>query len=119
MAAKTPKAAQIPDLPPWLAAVAEDKSYGWALKAWAKAAAVPAPKLETVALKDPETFRIIGKFTSNIDNPAVVAGKPLFGIDMVTLTLKGRTNSDTIDLEGTALQIPGVRFNAVLTRNGD
>jgi hypothetical protein len=35
---------------------------------------------------------------------------------MVTLTLKGRTNNDTIDLEGTALQLPGVRFNAVLTR---
>jgi len=34
----------------------------------------------------------------------------------VTLTLKGRTNGDTIDLEGTALQLPGIRFNAVLTR---
>ena len=47
----------------------------------AKAATMPAPKLETLALKDPKSFRIIGKRTSNIDNPAVVTGKPLFGID--------------------------------------
>lgn len=47
------------------------------------------------------------------DDPAF---KPLFGTDMVTLTLKGRTNGDAIDLEGTALQLPGIRFNAVLTR---
>lgn len=42
--------------------------------------------------------------------------KPLFGVDMVTLTLKGSTNADTLDFEGDALQLPGVRFNAVLRR---
>ena len=42
--------------------------------------------------------------------------KPLFGTDMVTLTLKGTSIGDTITFEGTALQLPGVRFNAVLTR---
>lgn len=40
MAAKTPKAARRPDLPAWLAAVADDPSYAWALKAWDKAAKI-------------------------------------------------------------------------------
>jgi phage terminase large subunit-like protein len=40
MAAKTPAAQRFPDLPPWLSAVADDPSYGWALKAWNKAAKV-------------------------------------------------------------------------------
>jgi T3SS negative regulator,GrlR len=45
--------------------------------------------------------------------------KPLFGTDMVTLTLKGTANGNMVDFEGTALQLPGVLFRAVLTRIGD
>jgi hypothetical protein len=45
--------------------------------------------------------------------------KPLFGIDSVTLTLKGSISGDMIDFEGTALQLPGVNFKAVLTRISD
>jgi hypothetical protein len=47
------------------------------------------------------------------------AFKPLFGIDRITLTLKGRANGDMLDFEGTALQVPGVTFKAVLTRIAD
>jgi hypothetical protein len=43
------------------------------------------------------------------------AFKPLFGADMITLTLKGSDNGDMVDFEGTALQLPGVIFKAVLT----
>ena len=50
------------------------------------------------------------------DDPAV---KPLFGTDMITLTLKGSANGDMVDFEGTALQLPGVAFKAVLTRVAD
>lgn len=42
--------------------------------------------------------------------------KPLFGIDNVTLTLKGTKSGDMIDFEGSALQMPGVAFKALLTR---
>ena len=35
---------------------------------------------------------------------------------MITLTLKGRENGDMLDFEGSALQLPGVLFRAVLTR---
>jgi hypothetical protein len=38
---------------------------------------------------------------------------------MITLTLKGTTNRDMVDFEGTALQLPGVAFKTVLTRIAD
>ena len=38
---------------------------------------------------------------------------------MITLTLKGADNGSMIDFEGTALQLPGVTFKAVLTRMAD
>ncbi|MGA7809699.1 hypothetical protein [Bradyrhizobium sp.] len=48
------------------------------------------------------------------------AFKPLFGIDSgVTLTLTGEDNGSLIDFEGSALQVPGVAFRAVLTRVSD
>jgi hypothetical protein len=45
--------------------------------------------------------------------------EPLFGTDMITLTLKGTQNGDLVDFEGNALQLPGVAFKAVLTRIDD
>ena len=45
--------------------------------------------------------------------------KPLFGTDQITLTLKGTTCGDMVDFHGSALQLPGVAFRAVLTRMAD
>jgi hypothetical protein len=47
------------------------------------------------------------------------AFKPLFGTDMITLTLKGAEDGSMVDFEGTALQLPGVHFRAILTRISD
>jgi hypothetical protein len=47
------------------------------------------------------------------------AFRPLFGTDMITLTLKGTAHGDMVDFEGSALQLPGVAFKAVLTRISD
>jgi isoquinoline 1-oxidoreductase beta subunit len=49
---------------------------------FAKAAAVTPPALESVPLKDPKDFKIIGKATRNVDAQAIVTGKPIFGIDV-------------------------------------
>ena len=46
-----------------------------------QAAGMKVPALKSLKLKDPKDFRIIGQPISGVDNPLIVTGKPLFGID--------------------------------------
>ena len=43
---------------------------------------MPVPDPAAVALKDPKNFKIIGKPLPGVDNPQIVTGQPLFGIDV-------------------------------------
>jgi len=58
-----------------------DRSLAYGALA-AKAASMPVPDLGAVTLKDPKTFKIIGRSIPGIDNAQVVTGQPLFGIDV-------------------------------------
>jgi isoquinoline 1-oxidoreductase beta subunit len=49
----------------------------------AKAATVKPPDFASLTLKDAKTYKIIGKNIRDVDNDAIVTGKPIFGIDAV------------------------------------
>ena len=47
----------------------------------ATAASIAPPDPASVTLKDPKDYKIIGKGIPSVDNPALVTGKPIFGMD--------------------------------------
>jgi isoquinoline 1-oxidoreductase subunit beta len=48
----------------------------------AKAATLPVPAAADVVLKDPKDYTLLGTRIGGVDNPAIVTGQPLFGIDV-------------------------------------
>jgi isoquinoline 1-oxidoreductase subunit beta len=86
------------------------------------AARLPAPDLESVRLKEPSQFRIIGTSVRNVDGHAIVTGRPLYGIDFTLPDMLhavyqkcpvfgGRVRSANLDEVRT---LPGVRHAFVI-----
>jgi isoquinoline 1-oxidoreductase subunit beta len=92
-----------------------------------RAAGLPVPEVNTLRLKDPQQFTIIGQSVVGIDSPKIVRGKPIFGIDTrlpgmlyavyeVSPVPGGRLLSADIEA---ARNAPGVKHVIPLTGNGD
>ena len=91
------------------------------------AAAMPVPEADSVALKEPRYFRLLGKRITGVDNDAIVRGEPLFGIDQTLPGMKvatyqkchaigGKVKSANLD---EIKQMPGVHDAFVLAGNGN
>lgn len=46
-----------------------------------KAATLPIPDEASIRLKEPDEFKLLGSRVGGVDNPAIVTGAPLFGLD--------------------------------------
>ncbi|MGO8869230.1 MAG: molybdopterin cofactor-binding domain-containing protein [Alphaproteobacteria bacterium] len=91
-----------------------------------KAASLPVPDLATLRLKNPKDFTIVGRPTPGVDSPLIVAGKPLFGIDVTVPGMLyavfqkcpvfggkvASANTDAVE------SLPGVR-HAFVVKGGD
>ncbi|HWA21119.1 MAG TPA: molybdopterin cofactor-binding domain-containing protein [Caulobacterales bacterium] len=93
----------------------------------AKAAAIPAPDVNKVTLKNPKDFKIIGHSARGFDSPKIVRGEPLFGVDvkrpgmLYAVFVKcpvhgGKVKSAKLD---DVLASPGVKKAFVVKGNGE
>jgi isoquinoline 1-oxidoreductase beta subunit len=93
----------------------------------AKAALLPVPAAGDVPLKKPADFKLLGRRIGGVDNPAIVTGRPLFGIDQTLPGMAyavyvkcpvyaGNVRSANLDQ---VKQLPGVRDAFVLKGGSD
>lgn len=74
-------ASEITTTPGRLVHAGSGRSAGYGQFAAAAAKMTP-PALDTLTMKDPKTYRIIGRPIPGVDNHKIVTGQPLFGSDI-------------------------------------
>lgn len=105
---------------------ASNRSLGYGELA-AKAATLPVPDANTVALKNPKDYRIIGQPIKAVGVPDIVVGKPIFSIDFTLPGMLwavfekcpvhgGRVASANLDV---VKAMPGVRHAFTVEPRGD
>ena len=91
------------------------------------AAKLDVPPADSVKLKEPDQFRLLGKRITGVDNEALVRGEPLFGIDTILPDMKyavyhkcpaigARVKSSNLE---EVKELPGVVDAFVLEGNGN
>ena len=91
-----------------------------------KAAALPVPDGNTIALKERKDWKLLGTRVTGVDNHALVTGQPLFGIDQKVPGMLYATYDKCPATGGSVRQanldeirsLPGVRDAFVLEGNG-
>jgi isoquinoline 1-oxidoreductase beta subunit len=92
-----------------------------------KAATLPVPDEKTVQLKDPDEFKLLGSRIGGVDNPAIVTGRPLFGLDQKVPGLRYAVYEKCPVFGGKAVSanldeikaMPGVRDAFILEGGGN
>lgn len=80
-----------------------------------KAATLTAPALDSVKLKDPKDFKIIGTPVRGVDNHSIVTGKPLFGIDV---TMPGMLHATYVKSPVFAGKVASANLEEILKEPG-
>ncbi len=91
----------------------------------ADAAALPVPDAKAVKLKEPKDFKLIGQRVARYDNPAIVTGRAVYGLDVRLPGMRFATllhppafggKAKQVD-DGAAKAVPGVE-KVLLTDRG-
>jgi isoquinoline 1-oxidoreductase beta subunit len=99
-------------------------SYGELADAAAK---LPVPNAEKVALKPRAAYRLLGKRITGVDNPKIVTGQPLFGIDQRVpgMLFASFTKAPAIGARAVSANLdeikkmPGVKNAFIVAQQGD
>jgi len=91
------------------------------------AAALPLPDVESVPLKQPDEYKILGTWVPGVDNRSIVTGKPLFASDQRLPGMRYAVYQKCPNIGGVAKSanleeiksLPGVIDAFILEGNGD